>query len=98
MVWDVIGIGEVRRREKYVTTLQSSHSKANNGQAGVGILFKKKRKDHIMRVNSFIPGVAELALCIATRYKLKIVQVYATTTSYSQEGINSVYDDVDETL
>ena len=39
MKWDVIGLGEVRRKEEGFTTLQSGHllyhSEANNGQAGV---------------------------------------------------------------
>ena len=38
-------------------------------------------------------------LCVTKRYKLiKIVQVYAPTTSYSEEDINSFYNDVYETL
>ena len=40
MKWDLIGLGEVRRKEESFTTLQSGHllyhSEANNGQAGVG--------------------------------------------------------------
>ena len=40
LVWDVIGIGEVRRREECFTTLQNGyllrHSKATNGQTGNG--------------------------------------------------------------
>ena len=62
MVWDVIGIFEVRRPEEYFTTLQSGHllyhSKANNGQAGVCFLINRKWKDHIVRVNSISPRVA----------------------------------------
>ena len=79
----------MRRREKCFTTLQSGHllyhAKANNGQAGVGFLLVE-------------PRVAELVLCITKRYKLYIVQVYAPTTSYSEEDINIFYNDVDETL
>ena len=58
----------------------------------------RKWKDHIVRVNSISPRVAELVLCIAKRYKLRIVQVYAPTTSYSNEDINNFYNDVDDTL
>ena len=74
--------------------------KANNGQAEVGFLINRKWKDHniIVKVNNISPRVAELVLCITKRYKLKIVQVYAPTTSYSQEDINSFYSDVDETI
>ena len=38
LVWDVIGIGEVRRRKEYFTTIQSGHlyhSKVNNGQVSL---------------------------------------------------------------
>ena len=50
-----------------------------------------------MRVNSISAREAELVLCITKRYKLKIVQVYAPTTSYSDEDFNNLYNDVDET-
>ena len=66
-------------------TLQSGHllyhSKANNGQAGVGFLINRKWKDHIVRVTSISPWVAELVLCLTKSYKLKNVQVYAPTAS-----------------
>ena len=83
----------MRRLEEWCfTTLQIGHllyhSKSNNGQAGVGFLINRKCKDHIVRVNSVSPRVAELFLCITKRYKLKIVQVYAP-----DEDINN-----DETL
>ena len=51
-----------------------------------------------MKVNSISPRVAELVLCITKCCKLKIVQVFAPTTSYSEEDINSFYNDVDEIL
>ena len=57
-----------------------------------------KLKDHIVSVNSISPRLGEVVLCIPRRYKLKIVQVYAPTTSYSDEDINNFYNDVDETL
>ena len=83
LIWDVIGITEVRKPEECFTTLQSGHllyhSKANNGQAGVGFLINRKWNDHIVRVNSISPRVAELVLCITKHYKLKIVQIYAPT-------------------
>ena len=101
LVWDVIGIGELRRQEECFTTLQSGHllyhSKSNYGQAGVGFPINRKWKDHIVKVDSISPRVAELILCITKCYKLKIVQVYAQTTSYS-EDISSFYNDVGQTL
>ena len=53
MKWDVIGLGEVRRKEESFRTVQSGHllyhSVAHNGQAGVGFLVNKKWKDNITR-------------------------------------------------
>ena len=65
------------------------HSKANNGQAGVGFLINRKRKDHIVRVNNISPIVALFGMCIPKRYKLEIVLVFAPTTPYSVENTNS---------
>ena len=88
MKWDVIGLGEVRRKEESFTILRSGHllyhSEANNGQAGVGFLVNKKWKDNIT-VSSGSSRVAELVLRITYTYQLKIVQVYAPTTSHSDE-------------
>ena len=48
-------------------------------------------------VNDISPRVAELVLRITTRYQLKIVQVYAPTTSHSEDEIN-IYNDIDKIL
>ena len=102
MKWDVIGLGEVRRKEESFTTLQSGHllyhSEANNGQAGVGFLINKKWKDNITRVSSGSSRVAELILRITDRYQLKIVQVYAPTTSHSDEETDNFYNTIDKIL
>ena len=100
MKWDVIWLGEVRRKEKSFTTLQSGHllynSEANNGQAGVGFLVNKKWKDNITRVSSGSSRVAELTIRITDRYQLKIVQVYAPTTSHSDEETDNFYNIIDK--
>ena len=87
----------MRRPEECFTTLQSGdllyHSKANNGHAGVSFLINRKWKAHIVTISR----IAEFGLCITKRYKIKIVQVYAPTTSYSEEDINN-FKDIDETL
>ena len=101
MKWDVIGLGEVRRKEESFTTLQSGHllyhSEANNGQAGVGFLINKKW-NNITRVSSGSSRVAELILRITDRYQLKIVQVYAPTTSHSDEETDNFYNTIDKIL
>ena len=66
MKWDVIGLGEVRRKDESFTTRQSGHvlyhSEANNGQAGVGCLVNRKWKDNITRVSFGSSRVAELVI------------------------------------
>ena len=73
-------------------------AKANNGQAGVDFLINKKWKDNITRVNNISPRLAELVLRITTRYQLKIVQLYAPTTSHSEDEINIFFNDIDKIL
>ena len=102
MKWDVIGLGEVRSKEEIFTTLQSGHllynSEATNGHAAVGFLVNKKWKDNITRIPSGSSRVAELVLRITDRYKLKIVQVYAPTTSHSDEETDNFYNTIDRIL
>ena len=100
MKWDVIGLGEVRR--KSFTILQSGHllyhSEANNGQAGVGFPVNKKWKDNITRVSPGSSRVAELVLRISDIYQLKIVQVYAPSTSHSDQETDNFYNIIDKIL
>ena len=102
MKWDVIGLGEVRRKEESFTTLQSGHllyhSEANNGQAGVGFLVNNNWKINITRVSSGNSRVAKLVLRITDSYQLKIVQEYAPTTSHSDEGTDNFYNTIDKIL
>ena len=60
------------------------YTMANNGRAGVGFLIKRKWKGHIVMVNSISHRVAELVLCIAKRYKLKIVRQQHHTQKKTQ--------------
>ena len=76
----------------------ADHSEANNGQAGVGFLVNNKWKDNITRVSSGSSRVAELVLRITDRCQLEIVQVYAPTTSHSDEEIDNFYNTIDTIL
>ena len=59
MKWDVIWLGEIRRKEESFTTLQSGHlmyhSEAQNGRSGVCFLISKKWKDNITEYPLGIP-------------------------------------------
>ena len=64
----------------------------------VGFLVNKKWKDNITRIPSGSSRVAELVLRITDRYQLKIVQVYAPTTSHSDEETDNFYNTIDRIL
>ena len=76
-------------KRRVFITIQSGHllyhSEANNGQAGIGFPVNKIWKDNITRVSSGSSRVPELVVRVTDRYQLKIVQVYAPTTSHSDE-------------
>ena len=89
-------------KRTFFTTVQSGHllyhSEANNGQAGIGFPVNKKWKDNITRVSSGSSRVAELVVRVTDRYQLKIVQVYAPTTSHSDEETDNFYNIIDKIL
>ena len=100
---DVTGLGDAQRKEdNFFTTIQSGHllyhSEANNGQAGIGFLVNNKWKDNITRVSSGSSRVAELVVRVTDIYQLKIVQVYAPTTSHSDEETDNFYNTIDKIL
>ena len=59
-------------------------------------IVNKKWKDNITRLSSGNSRVAELVLRITYRYQLKIVQVYAPTTSHSDEETDNFYNTMDK--
>ena len=91
-----------KKRGQLFTTIQSGHLlyhyEANNGQAGIGFPVIKKWKDNITRVSSGSSRVAELVVRVTDRYQLKIVQVYAPTTSHSDEETDNFYNTIDKIL
>ena len=96
------GSEKPEEKRKVFTTLQSGHllyhSEANSGQAGTGFLVNKKWKDNITRVSSERSSVAELVVRKTDEYQLKIVQVYAPTTSHSDEETDNFYNTIDNVL
>ena len=65
---------------------------------GIGFPVKKKWKDNITRVSSGSSRVAELVVRVTDRYQLKIVQVYAPTTSHSDEETDNFYNTIDKIM
>ncbi len=66
------------------------HSRANNGKLEIERQYIEGKQ--YQPLGNIICSVHTIY------YKLVIVQVYAPTTSYREEDINSYYNDVDEAL
>lgn len=57
---------------------------------GVGILIKKIHTENIMHIKSISPRVIILIL--------KIIQVYASTSDYSDDEIDTLHEDISKAL
>ena len=83
-------MGEVSRRHKCFTTLQSGHlllyqCRENNSEAGIGFVIIKKRNVYCLSISSLVNvsnTIPREALCITKRYKLTIVQEYPQISSH----------------
>ena len=100
LVWDVIVIGEERRRDECFTILQTGyllcHYMEKESKAGVCFLIDKKLKDHIVKVSSIRLRVTKTKTCSV----LQTEDSSCICTNYTILGriINSFYNDVNETV
>jgi len=76
--FNVIGMGEVRRREECYTALQTGHLLCHS-KARVGVLVIRKREDHYIDVNSINRRISKYVVCITTRYKLNSACICTTS-------------------
>lgn len=49
-------------------------------------------------MTSIFDRVASITLRLSERYTIQIIQVYAPTTSYSEEDIEEVYNEITQAL
>ena len=100
--WDIIGIAEVRRQEEHFITLKSGHllyhTNSHNGQQGVGFLINKKLQTNIIEVKEINTRMATLTIRINNRYSMKIIQVYAPTSTSTEDDIEKFYDELSQQL
>ncbi|XP_072389526.1 uncharacterized protein [Diabrotica undecimpunctata] len=101
--WDVLGLSEIRRKGKNQLVLKSGyllHSIGENDKAvgGVGFLVHKKHLDKIIKTESVTSRVLYLILKLNERRSIKIIQVYAPTTSHSDEEIENFYEDINRAI
>lgn len=89
----------MRRRGEDQIILKSGHmlhyrGEENSSNGGVGFLVHKKYIPDIIKIESICPRVIYLVLRLNSRYKLTIIQVYAPTTSHSEEETEEFYEDI----
>ena len=98
---DIVGVSEVRRKEENLIELNSGnvffYRGTNNGRtSGVGFIVSKKFKENVIEFESISDRVARIVIQITRRYRMQIVQVYAPTSSYSDEEVESFYEDLSQ--
>ena len=97
--WDIIGLSEVRRKDEGMLELKSGHSfyfKGNKtGQnGGVGFLVNKRLKNNILEVEGVSDRLAKIEIKLSKRYNVQIIQVYAPTSSHTDDEIEEFYEEV----
>ncbi|XP_041980242.1 craniofacial development protein 2-like [Aricia agestis] len=101
--WHVLGLCEVRRQGEDTMTLPSGHlfyfrEGDHTSRGGVGFLVNKSLVDNVVEISSVSERVAYLVLRLTDRYSLNIVQVYAPTSTHSDDQMETMYEDVSKVL
>ena len=101
--WDVIGLSEVRRTGEAFTVLKNGHVLCYRGlvdkrELGVGFLVHKSIAGNIDEYYSINERAAGLVIRLNKRYKLKVVQGYAPTSSHDDQIVERFYEDVESAM
>lgn len=102
--WDIIGMSEVRRTgEEFITLNNSGHVLCYKGlesekKYGVGFLINKKLAGNVETFYSLSERVAGIIIKLNKRYRMKIITVYAPTSTHSDEESEKFYEDVEKAM
>jgi endonuclease/exonuclease/phosphatase family metal-dependent hydrolase len=101
--WDVIGLSEVRREGEDTITLKSGNllyfrEGDQQSQGGVGFIVHKSLVDNVVKIESVSTRVAYLILRVSERYSLKVIQVYAPTSTHSDDEVEAMYEDISKAM
>ena len=101
--WDIIGLAETKRRGEGILKLENGNilytvGKADSSHAGVGFLIHKEIANNVIEYKSSFERVAMIVLQLNNMYKVKIVQVYAPTSTYDDEAIEDMYEEINKLL
>ena len=93
--WDVVGLAELRWKDQGVLDLDDGckiifSGASKQGQAGVGFLLSGTAYRSVISFDPFSDRVISVR-CICQGPNITIFQVYAPTTSYSDDQVEDFY-------
>ena len=101
--WNIIGLGKVHRKGKRRIVLHNTghtlyYSGSDEQRHGAGFVVNKNIAHIVISFRGLSDRVAELTVCIDKSYQLKCVQVYLSTTSYPDEQMEKVYEEINNII
>ncbi|XP_046862943.1 craniofacial development protein 2-like [Xenia sp. Carnegie-2017] len=100
--WDIIGLSETRKKGEQLKQLQSGHvlytKGGNESVRGVGFLVHKNIKDRVVEYEGESSRVTSLTLKVNSKYQLQVIQVYAPTSSHSDEEVKELYEEIERSM
>lgn len=101
--WDVIGISETRLQGEKCTILKSGNmlyqnNSENNIFGGVAIMIEKRHIGKVTEMKAISERVIFVTLKLSNRYNIKFIQIYAPTSTHTDEEIELLYEDITSAL
>lgn len=94
--WDIIGLAETRRKGEQLVQLDSGNVLYTTGndtsQRGVGFLVNKSMISRVQEFKAISDRIATMTIKINERYRMQVTQVYAPTSSYTDEEAEEFYE------
>ena len=101
--WHVVGLAETRCHGENIEVLKSGHilytvGLDNKNESGVGFLVNQDLANNVIKFKSASSRVAMVAIKLSKKYNVKVIQVYAPTSSYDDEEIEEMYEEINSLM
>lgn len=101
--WDIIGLSETKRKGEAWIVLESGNVllyKGNENESvnGVGFIVRKEQADRITSFSTISDRVAYITIQLNASKIMKIIQIYAPTSTYEDQEVEEFYDQVKTAL
>nr|XP_013189558.1 unnamed protein product [Amyelois transitella] len=100
--WHILGLSEVRRPGEECLKLKAGHTLYYRGrdngkkEHGVGILIHKSLEEQIVSTGSTSERVVYVIMSLSKKITIKLVQVYAPTSTAPDAEIHTLYEDIEK--